>query len=70
MELGAFLTGEKLSNNMDAAKPFEFKFPNKVTELKLCPDWVYSTDESIFQKVLPKETVVHKHGRVCTSVKN
>jgi len=53
------VTGEKLSSDFDATKPFVDKFEKTVRDLGLTSDQVYNADESgLFWRLLPKRVYV------------
>lgn len=52
------ITGEKLSNNENAVKPFQDKFMDSIREKDLSPDQIYNADESgLYWKTIPDKTL-------------
>ena len=53
------ISGEKLSANKDAVKPFKARLLEKMKEMDISMDELYNADEgALFWKIMPKKTLV------------
>lgn len=64
------MTGEKISNNEDAVKPFQVKFMDIIKEKDLCADQIYNADESgLYWKTIPDKTLASELERTAPGSK-